>query len=138
MTGTPNILSLAALDAALDVFADIDSRALNDKAGKLSDLFLELVRQAPELATLKLESPQNSTDRAAQLAYSHPRAWSLSRALLAEGVMVDYREPDLLRFGFSPLNVSFEEVWRSVEILRRIVNEKVYEKEMYQHRTKVT
>lgn len=138
LTGTPNILSLAALDAALDVFSDVDAVNLYEKVRKLGELFQELLQSAPELESLQLESPKDSSARGAQLAYSHPQAWAISRALHAEGVMVDYREPDLLRFGFSPLVLSFEEIWRAIEKLRQVVGQQTFDHPEFQKRQKVT
>ncbi len=138
LVGTPNILSLAALDTALDVFADVETTALHNKARALGELFVELVQKEPGLQELVLESPARSEDRGGQLAFSHPQAWSISRALHKEGVMVDYREPNILRFGFSPLILSFEEIWRATHILRKIVEEKAYDKPEFREKLAVT
>lgn len=138
LTGTPNILSLAALDAALDVFVGIEPDSLHDKACQLSELFLQLVDDEPVLQELKLHSPTDSKQRGAQLAYSHPQAWAISRALNGMGVVVDYREPDLLRFGFSPLVLRFAEVWQGVQSLKKVVAEKLYTRAEYQDRLRVT
>lgn len=138
LTGTPNILSLAALDAALDVFVDVATKDLYDKAQKLTGLFIELVSGESGLQELKLESPAESNKRGAQLAYSHEEAWGISRALHAEGVMVDYREPDLLRIGFSPLVVSFADVWHVVQKLRGIMETEAYKKKEFEEKPAVT
>ncbi len=138
LTGTPNILSLAALDTALDVFADVEVAALDRKAAALGDLFIALSEAAPGLSELTLESPRNSAERGAQLSYSHPQAWSISRALHREKLMMDFREPDLLRFGFSPLAVSFEDVWRAAGILQKVMENRLYEEAECQDRLTVT
>lgn len=138
LCGTPNILSLAALDAALDVFDGVDIVALRHKAIQLGELFLELVDGSKALGEFELLSPRAANERGSQLAYAHPQAYAISRALNAEGVIVDFREPNVLRFGFSPLFLSFEDIRRAVERLCYVVTEGIFEAEVHQERKKVT
>lgn len=138
LTGTPPILSLAVLDSALDVFSDISITDINRKAMALSELFLDLVNADEELQCLSLESKADSALRGAQLAFSHPDAYAICRALNKTGVVVDFRSPDIVRFGFSPLFLRFEDIWRAVQILREIVKEKTYLDDEFSQRLKVT
>jgi len=138
LTGTPPILSLAALDSALDVFADIDMTAVNAKAMALAELFLNVVRNDEDLQGLTLESREGSDSRGAQLAFSHPCAYEICRALNKAGVVVDFRSPDIVRFGFSPLFLRFEDIWQAAHTLKEIVREKTYLDDEFSKRLKVT
>lgn len=138
LTGTPTILSLATLDAALDVFDDIAIGDVRAKSTELSSLFLALVESHDELKDLVPESPRDSAQRGSQLAFSHPQAYAICRALSAEGVIADFRSPDLLRVGFSPLILTYEDIWRSVEILAKVVGKGSYKAGEFNRRLKVT
>lgn len=138
LTGTPPILSLAALDSALDVFADIGMTAVNAKAMALAELFLSVVRNDEDLQGLNLESREGSESRGAQLAFSHPYAYEICRALNKAGVVVDFRSPDIVRFGFSPLFLRFEDIWQAARILKETVREKTYLADEFSKRLKVT
>ena len=138
LTGTPGILSLATLDAALDVFDDIAIGDVREKSTELSSLFLALAESRAELKDLVLESPRDAAQRGSQLAFSHPQAYAICRALHAEGVIADFRSPDLLRVGFSPLILTFEDIWQSVEILSKVVGKENYKATEFNQRLKVT
>jgi kynureninase len=138
LTGTPSILSLATLDAALDIFDDIALGDVRRKSIELGRLFLALVKSHAELKDLVLESPRDAVQRGSQLAFSHPQAYAICRALNAEAVIADFRSPDLLRVGFSPLILTFEDIWRSVEILAKVVGEESYKATEFNQRLKVT
>ena len=120
LCGTPNILSMVALDAALEVFSGVDMQLLRDKSIALSELFRQQVSGSPALAELQLVSPTDATLRGSQLAFSHPHAYAVCQALIEHGVIVDFRAPDIIRFGFTPLYLRFADVWQAVETLMSI------------------
>ena len=99
---------------------------------------MALVESHAELKDLVLESPRDAVQRGSQLAFSHPQAYAICRALNAEAVIADFRSPDLLRVGFSPLILTFEDIWRSVEILAKVVGEESYKATEFNQRLKVT
>ncbi|MFT7471617.1 MAG: kynureninase, partial [Kiritimatiellia bacterium] len=138
LTGTPPILSLAVLDSALDVFADITITEINRKANGLAGLFLDLVKDDEDLHCLTLESKSDSALRGAQLAFSHPDAYGICRALNNAGVVVDFRSPNIVRFGFSPLFLRYEDIWRATQILKDIMSEETYMAAEFSQRLKVT
>lgn len=138
LTGTPPILSLAVLDSALDVFADITITEINRKANALVGLFLDLVKDDEDLRCLSLESKSDSALRGAQLAFSHPDAYGICRALNNAGVVVDFRSPNIVRFGFSPLFLRYEDIWRATQILKDIMTEETYMAAEFSQRLKVT
>ena len=138
LTGTPPILSLAVLDSALDVFEDITITDINRKANALAELFLDLVTNDKDLHCLALESKADSALRGTQLAFSHADAYAISRALNKARVVVDFRSPDIIRFGFSPLFLRFEDIWRATQIIKEIVKEKTYLADEFSQKLKVT
>jgi kynureninase len=138
LSGTPNIISMAALDAALDVFCDVDLEQLWQKSMKLSELFRQTVSQHNGLDALLLISPNDPEQRGSQLAYSHPDAFAISQALIDHKVIVDFRAPNILRFGFTPLYTRFIDVSRAAQILEEIFTKKIYQHKQYQAKQQVT
>lgn len=138
LCGTPPIISMSVLDSALDVFSDVTMAQLRAKSVQLTELFLRLVRQNNTMVELQLHSPEDAGSRGSQLTFAHPSAYAIGRALSAAGVIADFRSPDLLRFGFSPLFLSFEEVWDSAEILASILHNERYKDSAFNQRQKVT
>jgi kynureninase len=138
LAGTPNILSLVALDAALDVFKQVDMAELRTKSLGLSELFMSCVDASPSLKDFELLSPRNKLERGSQVAFSHSHAFAISQALIAHKVVVDYRAPNIIRFGFTPLYLSYQDVWSASQILIQIVEEQLYLEPKYNARGKVT
>lgn len=126
LSGTPPIVSLAILDSALDVFVDIAIAEVHEKSALLSETFLELMTSRKELQELRLESKADPEQRGAQLAFSHPDAYRICRALSKQGVVVDYRSPDIVRFGFSPLFLRFADIWQAIQTLADILSQQSY------------
>ena len=115
--GTPPVLSFAALDGALDAFAGVDMEAIRRKSIRLADIFIDLVENSPGGEALKLASPRDAARRGSHLSFAHENAYELMQRLIARGVIGDFRAPDLLRFGFTPLYVRYVDVWDAVRIL---------------------
>jgi len=138
LCGTPPILSMGTLDAAMEVFAGIDMHALRDKSRKLGELFLELAGAAGCLADFDLVSPADSAHRGSQLALAHPRAFAICQAMIDKGVIADFRAPDVLRLGFAPLYLRYSDIARSVAVLADVMANKSYTAEKYSRQQKVT
>ena len=137
LTGTPSILALAALDAGLSTFEGISMRDVVVKSRALSQLFIERVEaRCPD--ALELVSPRDSKDRGSHVIFAHPQAYAVTQALIARGVIGDFRSPDLMRFGFAPLYNSFSEVVRSAEILAHIFATGEWDQPRFHRRAKVT
>jgi kynureninase len=136
--GTPSILALAALDAGVDTVLAAGVPALRDKSQALTDLFIALVQQRCGDFGLRLVTPTDHARRGSQVCLAHPAAWPVMQALIARGVIGDYRAPDILRFGFAPLYVSFADVWDAVEALRDVLVNQSYREPVFQATRAVT
>jgi kynureninase len=134
--GTPNMLSLAALDAALDVWDRVDMADIRTKSRALGDLFIRLVEQ--ECAGFTLGSPRDSAARGSQVSLRHEQGYAIVQALIARGVIGDFRSPDVLRFGFCPLYVRFVDIWDAVQHLKAVMAGNEWQRPEYRMRSKVT
>ncbi|OFW99910.1 MAG: hypothetical protein A3E78_04845 [Alphaproteobacteria bacterium RIFCSPHIGHO2_12_FULL_63_12] len=130
--GTPPILSLCALDAALDIFDGVDLGALEAKARALGDFFLG----ATEGLGLGVHAlPER---RGGHVCLRHAHGYEIMQALIAHGVIGDFRAPDLMRFGFSPLFLSFEDVSNAAGVLADILSTEEWRRPEFSRRGKVT
>ncbi len=131
--GTPPILHLAALDAALDVWEGVDLDDLRARSLELGDLFIGLVEEA--CPDLRLATPRDPANRGSQVSFRHPQGYAIMQALIAEGVIGDFRAPDILRFGFTPLYLGHEDIRRAGDILCRIMAERRWERPEFHERS---
>jgi len=134
--GTPNMLSLVALDAALDVWDGVDMAAIRAKSMALGDLFIRLVEQ--ECEGFVLASPRAAAARGSQVSLRHPEGYAIVQALIARGVIGDFRAPDVLRFGFCPLYVRHADVWDAVAHLKAVMAAGEWRRPEFRARAKVT
>ena len=134
--GTPPILQLAALEAALDVWDAVDIADLRATSLALTDRFIAGVEAAcPDLI---LATPRAHDARGSQVSFRHPEGYAIMQALIAEGVVGDFRAPDIIRFGFTPLFIDAGDVDRAVAILARIMAEARWDRPEFKARSKVT
>ncbi|EGN75504.1 kynureninase [Idiomarina sp. A28L] len=138
ITGTPPILALAAVDAALDIFEGVDMADVRDKSVGLSKYWLERMAAEGLLEHMPSISPSDAAERGSQLAFEHEHAFAICQALIAEGVIADFRAPKYLRIGFSPLYNSYAEIEKAVAALAVIVHERHYQRAEFQQRGAVT
>ena len=134
--GTPPILQLAALDAALDVWDGVEIADLRARSIELSEAFIAGVEA--RCPTLTLGSPRAPSQRGSQVSFRHPEGYAIMQALIARGVIGDFRAPDVLRFGFTPLYIGLDEVNAAVEILAEIMATDAWDKPEFKTRAKVT
>ena len=118
--GTPPMLSLAALDVGVDTVLAADIGALRAKSVALGDMLIALVEQECSGA-FGLASPRDAMVRGSQVSFTHPHAYAIIQALIASGVIGDFRAPDILRFGLTPLYTSFDDIWGAVAVLRQVM-----------------
>ena len=134
--GTPPVLSMSALDAALDVFEGVDMLALQERSIALSEEFIRYIEaDCPEL---QLASPRNSAWRGSQVSFRFTEGYAAMQALIARGVIGDFREPDVMRFGFAPLYIGFSDVEMAARTLVEIVGRRLWDRPEYHARNKVT
>ena len=137
LAGTPGILGMSVLDAALTVFDDLSLQDIANKANALMDYFLEKLAEAGLDAMLSLISP-TADRRGSQLAFRHPDSYAICQAWINAGVIADFRAPDILRVGFAPLYLRFADVDTAISELAEIMGEKRYQRSEFQQRLKVT
>ena len=138
LTGTPPILSLAALAEGVATFEGVDLDALEGKAGRLGDLFLRLAGERLAAFGVRSASPGNAADRGSQVSLRHPEAYPVMQALIAGGVVGDFREPDILRFGFAPLYVRYTDIWDAVDRLHSVLASGAWRGSRFRRRRAVT
>lgn len=134
--GTPPIIALAVLDAALDAWEGVDMADVRRKSVELSELFIrEVEARCPDLV---LASPRDSAVRGSQVSFRHPQGYAIMQALIARGLIGDFRAPDALRFGFTPLYIGEEEVLGAVSIMEDVLSKRSWDKPEYHRRGLVT
>ena len=127
LCGTQPVVSLAMVECGLDVFGQTTMAAIRTKSLDLTDLFIDLVEQRCASHPLGLVTPREHVRRGSQASFTHPHGYAVMAALIARGVIGDYREPAIMRFGFTPLYTSYADVWDAVEILRDILDNAAYD-----------
>jgi kynureninase len=136
LTGTPPILGLAALEEGVRLISEIGIERLVAKSRALSDFLRAAIAQvAPDLRCI---SPEGEAPRGSQLSYRHPEAYAIAQALIARGVIPDFREPDVLRLGLSPAYIRFEDCWHAAQALGEVLASGEWEREEYRTRGAVT
>ncbi len=137
LTSSPSILGLAALDGALDVFDRTSMTELREKSLGLTDLFVELVESRLPGA-FDVVTPREHDRRGSQVALRHDEAYAIVQAMIANGVIGDFRDPDVARFGFTPLYLRYVDVYDAVERLVEVMGSRAYEDPAYRVRSAVT
>jgi kynureninase len=137
LSGTPSILAMAALEAGLDTFEGIAMADIAEKSRRLSQLFVEEV-EARCGGEVRLASPRNPEERGSHVVFAHPEGYAVMQALIARGVIGDFRAPNLMRFGFTPLYNGFADMVRAAEILADILGSREWDQPHFRTRAKVT
>jgi kynureninase len=127
LCGTQPVVSLAMVECGLEVFEQTSMAAIRAKSLALTDLFIELVERRCADHPLGLVTPREHARRGSHVSFTHPHGYAVMAALIARGVIGDYREPAIMRFGFTPLYTSHADVWDAVDILRDILDRKDYD-----------
>lgn len=136
--GTPPVLALSALDAALDVWDGIDMNEVRAKSVALTELFIAEVERRCAGFGLRLASPRDAAMRGSQVSFHCKDGYAVMQALIAEGVIGDFRAPNIMRFGFTPLCLRYADVVEAAETLERILRNETWHAPEFQKRGKVT
>lgn len=136
--GTPPVLSMTALAEGVATFDGVDLNELRTKSVALTDLFIELVEGRLESHGFTLATPRDSSIRGSQVSFSHANGYPVMQALIARGVIGDFRAPDIMRFGFTPLYVRFVDVYDAVEHLVQVMETNEWDQPQFHVRHAVT
>jgi kynureninase len=128
LCGTQPIVSLALVECGLDIFVQTDMQTIRSKSLALTDLFIALVEARCASHPLGLVTPRAHAQRGSHVSFTHPHGYAVVQALIARGIIGDYREPEIMRFGFTPLYTRFVDVWDAVDALAQILDEKTYDR----------
>ena len=134
--GTPPVIQMAILEKALDIFRDLDFYKLREESIKLSDLFINMVEQT--CSDLQLESPIKPSERGSQVSFSHPSGYAIMQALIDRNIVGDFRAPNIIRFGITPLYINEKDIIRTVKVLEDILSKRLWDTPAYLNRKKVT
>ena len=126
LCGTQPIVSLALVECGLDIFSQTSMAAVRRKSLALSDLFINLTDSFAALHGITLATPRIHARRGSHVSLAHVHGHALMQALIARGVIGDYRAPDLMRFGFTPLYTRYVDVWDAAATLRAILEDGKY------------
>ncbi|MBN8845712.1 MAG: kynureninase [Sphingomonadales bacterium] len=138
LIGTQPILSMTLVETGLDLHLSADMEMIRDKSMALTDLFIRLVEDRCAGHGFTLASPRDARARGSQVSFAHPDGYPIMRALIAAGVIGDFRAPDTVRFGFTPLYVGYVDVWDAVDRLVAIMDGGVWKLPEHQVRDAVT
>lgn len=134
--GTPPILSMTALNEALTLYEDVDLAALERESQSLGDMFISAVMQ--HCPDLDLASPRTAAERGSQVSFRHPEGYAIMQALIDRNVIGDFRAPDILRFGITPLYTNAEDIQRAATVLSEIIRDRLWDRDAYRVRAAVT
>jgi kynureninase len=134
LTGTPSVLGLGALECGLALWQDVDMRAVEAKSAALWNIF----HAAGSASGLECVTPADPAKRGSHISFRHPHAYEIVQALIAKGVIGDFRDPDILRFGLTSLTLSHADVWRAGKMLRDITESGEWRKPEFAQRNAVT
>ncbi len=134
--GTPPVLQLAALEAALDVWDVVELDDLRAASLALTDQFIAGVEAA--CPSLTLATPRDHAQRGSQVSFRHPQGYAIMQALIARNVVGDFRAPDILRFGFTPLFIDKGDVDAAIAVLAEVMAQDLWDRPEYKARARVT
>lgn len=134
--GTPPVIALTVLDAALDAWDGVSMADVRAASIRLGNLFIaEVEKRCPELV---LASPRDGARRGSQVSFRHPAGYAIMQALIARGVIGDFRAPDAIRFGFTPLYVGESDVLAAVDTLEAIMSGRLWDRPEHHRKAAVT
>jgi kynureninase len=134
--GTPPVIALAALEASLDIWETVNIKDVRETSIQLTDQFIKVVEQ--KCPMLQLITPRIPENRGSQVSFSFKHGYAVMQACIERGVIGDFRAPDVMRFGFTPLFIDSQDVERATEILAEIMSKDLWNDPKFQKRNKVT
>ncbi len=138
LSGTQPIISLCALEVGVDIMARADIHKIREKSKKMGDLFIAAVEQKCNDYGFAIVSPRSADQRGSQVSLSHENGYAIMQALIERGVIGDFRAPEILRFGLTPLYLRYVDVWDAVDALSNIMANAIWKAPKYHVRAAVT
>ena len=138
LSGTQPIVSLALVECGVDVHLQVDMQSIRAKSLAMTDLFIALVEQECAKHPLEMITPREHAVRGSHVSLRHEFGFAIIQALIARGVIGDYREPEVMRFGITPLYLSYEDVWHAVQHLKDILDSRSWDVPEFHRRGAVT
>jgi kynureninase len=138
LCGTPSILALAALESGIDLHLRADMQQVAAKSRALAELFIDLVESRCARHGITLVGPPRGSPRGSHVSFRHPHAYAIVQALIARQVIGDFRAPDVMRFGLTPLYLRFADVERAGLILDDVLTREQWREPRFQVRAAVT
>lgn len=138
LAGTPPVTAMVAVEGALSAFDGVDMKDVRAKSLRLARLFHDLLHDAGLTQMLQSIAPDQEAQRGSQLAYAFDSAYGLCQALIERGVIADFRAPNYIRFGFTPLYTSYHEIWLAAQIIRDVIATEAHLDPRWQQRNAVT
>ena len=138
LTGTPPVVSLALAEVGIDIVLAADIALIRDKSMRMTDLFVRLTEEHCAGFGLRLTSPREAEHRGSQVSFVHEHGYAVMQALIARGVIGDYREPDTMRFGMAPLYLRYVDLWDAVQTLRDVLETEAWRADWFRRRRAVT
>ena len=138
LCGTPSVIAMAALEVGLEIVGRADLSIVQEKSQQMGDLFIQVVEQQCEGLGLSLASPRDSSRRGSQVSFHHEEGYAVIQALMAKGVIGDFRKPDIMRFGLAPLYLRYTDIWDAVDALRDVLRSETYCRTKFREQKLVT
>ena len=138
LCSTQSILGLSCLEVAIDQFLSSDMQLIREKSVRMSDLFLRLLDEKCAAFNFEIISPTDSAERGSQIAFQHEHGYPIVQALIDKKIIGDFRAPEVLRFGLTPLYLSYVDVWDAVSVLEQIMQTRSWDQEKFRTVSAVT
>ena len=135
-SGTQSVLGLAALEVGIDMALSVDMKQVREKSSALGQVFIKLLREF--CGELQIASPIKDEHRGSHVSVSHVEGYAITQALRQRGITVDFRAPDIIRFGFAPLYNSYRDCWDTVQALREILESGEWDQAKFRQKAAVT
>lgn len=138
LCGTQPIVSMSLVECGVDIFLQTDMQALRQKSLRLTDVLIQLLEQECAGYDLTLITPREHLHRGSHISVRHPHGYAIVQALIARGVIGDYREPEVIRLGVTPLYLSFCDIWQALQHLKQVLVSQEWAQPQFQTRQQVT
>ena len=138
LCGTQPIVSMSLIACGVDIFRQTDMQIIRSKSLRLTDLFIQLVEQECAGLDMTLITPLDHQHRGSHVSFRHPQGYAVLQALIARGVIGDYREPEVMRFGVTPLYLGYSDMWHAVQNLKAVLQGREWDQDRFRVRGLVT